>query len=76
MIMENLFFVELLRPRRTQKFRDHAADLPGSVTNRAIGAAGVSAQWHAEKGRSSGSPWLAEARRAAQRQEDRPGGLR
>jgi hypothetical protein len=40
MIAETFFCAELLRPMRTQKFRDHAADQPGSMADRAAGRPG------------------------------------
>jgi hypothetical protein len=40
MIAETLFCAELLRPIRTQKFRDHAAGQPGSMADQATGRPG------------------------------------
>jgi len=37
MIAETLFCAELLRPMRTQKFRDHAIGLPRSMVSHAAG---------------------------------------
>jgi hypothetical protein len=43
MILETLFYTEILCPICTKKFRDHAASLPGPAANRAIGLVGTSA---------------------------------
>jgi hypothetical protein len=47
MITETLFYAELLRPVRTQKFRDHAVGLPGSMTSHAVRAASAVKLRHA-----------------------------